>query len=68
MMCHPRHEIRHVENHQPILEAGLSVFETQTPGAEGGHQATYCTDCHGPHHRMNSRTIRWNKHTGELLP
>ena len=67
MMCHPRHKIRHVDNHRPILEAGLSVFETQTPSAEGGHQAKYCTDCHGPHHQMNSRTIRWNKHTGELL-
>ncbi len=65
MMCHPRHTIRHVENHQPILETGLSVFETQEPD-ESDH-AKYCTNCHGPHHRMNRRTIRWNKYTGELL-
>jgi len=29
MMCHPRHEIRHVEDHQPILETGLSIFENE---------------------------------------
>lgn len=67
MMCHPRHEIRHVEDHQPILEAGLSIFESEVPSEEAGHTAKYCTDCHGPDHRMKVRTVRWNKATGELL-
>jgi len=67
MMCHPRHEIRHVEDHQPILETGLSIFENEEPSEEAGHTAKYCTDCHGPDHRMKVRTVRWNKATGEML-
>ncbi len=67
MMCHPRHEIRHVEDHQPILETGLSIFESEEPSEEAGHTARYCTDCHGPDHRMQVRTVRWNKATGEIL-
>ena len=68
MMCHPRHEIRHVEDHQPLLEAGLSVFEDEEAGDSSGHAAKYCVDCHGPDHRMKVRTVRWDKRTGELLP
>jgi hypothetical protein len=64
MMCHPRHEIRDTKDHQPILEAGLSIFDEE-PLAEDAKK--YCTDCHGSKHRMNRRTIRWDKHTGALL-
>lgn len=64
MMCHPRHEIRHVKDHQPILEAGLSIFE-EMPSDENARN--YCTDCHGCKHRMQTRSIRWNKATGEPL-
>jgi hypothetical protein len=67
MMCHPRHEIRHVEDHRPILEAGLSIFESQEPDDGSGHTAKYCTDCHAPDHRMKVRTVRWNKATGEII-
>ncbi|UCD49285.1 MAG: hypothetical protein JSW27_17350 [Phycisphaerales bacterium] len=67
MMCHPRHEIRHVEDHQTILEAGLSVFETEEASCDDKDAKKYCIDCHGPHHRMKVRTIRWNKATGEVL-
>jgi len=63
MMCHPRHEIRQVESHRPILEANLSVLET--PPDE--HSGKYCTDCHGREHRMKVRTIRWDKCTGGLV-
>jgi len=67
MMCHPRHEIRHVEDHGPILEAGLSVFESEEVAGDDEHTKKYCIDCHGVHHRMKVRTIRWNKATGEVI-
>jgi hypothetical protein len=65
MMCHPRHAIQQVEQHRPILEAGLSVFEEAAPADADAKK--YCTDCHGAHHRMQVRNIRWDKCTGELL-
>ena len=65
MMCHPRHEIRDRKDHQPILEAGLSVFEEATPAGENAKK--YCTDCHGSKHHMKVRTTRWDKGTGALL-
>jgi len=63
MMCHPRHEISRVAHHKTLLEGAKTVFDSSD---EDGNQ-TYCTDCHAPHHRINIRTIRWNKETGELL-
>jgi len=63
MMCHPRHEIRQVESHKALLAGAKTVFDSTD---EGGDQI-YCTDCHALHHRINVRTIRWNKETGELL-
>ena len=63
MMCHPRHEIRHVADHKTLLAGAKTVFD---PSDEGGNQM-YCTDCHARDHRINVRTIRWNKETGELL-
>ncbi len=65
MSCHPRHDIRDTKDHQPILEAGLSTFEEATPVGENAKK--YCTDCHGSKHRMQVRTIRWDKATGALL-
>ena len=64
MMCHPRHDINYLKDHAPILEAGLSVFETE-PSDKNAKK--YCTDCHGVTHRMRVRTIRWDKRTGALL-
>jgi hypothetical protein len=61
MMCHPRQDLRDRRDHQPILEAGLSIFE---PGLAGENAKKYCTDCHGVAHRMNNRTVRWDKATG----
>jgi hypothetical protein len=63
MMCHPRHEIQHVASHKELLAGAKTVFDSSD---EGGNQI-YCTDCHAPHHRINVRTIRWNKETGELI-
>jgi len=63
MMCHPRHEIRHVADHKALLAGAKTVFDSAD---EGGNQI-YCTDCHAIDHRINVRTIRWNKETGELL-
>lgn len=64
MMCHPRHEIRQVESHRPILEANVSILETTPPD---GHARKYCTDCHGQEHRMKTRTTQWDKCTGKLV-
>ena len=64
MMCHPRHDIQDTKDHRPILEAGLSIFESQ-PSDEKAKE--YCTDCHGSKHRMKTRTIHWDKCTGAPL-
>ncbi len=64
MMCHPRQQIDYLKDHQPILEAGLSIFD-EAPSDEGAKK--YCTDCHGTKHRMQNRTTRWNKATGEVI-
>ena len=68
MMCHPRHEINHVKDHEPLLAGAETIFdpEIETTSDAGGHPV-YCTECHAKEHRMNVRTIRWNKATGELL-
>jgi hypothetical protein len=66
MMCHPRQTIQQVEKHRPILEAGLSVFEEAAPADPNARK--YCTDCHGRDHRPKTRTIQWDKCTGQLLP
>ena len=63
MMCHPRHDIRHEAHHKTLLAGAKTVFDSAD---EGGNQI-YCTDCHAKDHRINIRTIRWNKETGELL-
>jgi len=66
MSCHPRQDLRDRKDHQPILEAGLSVFEEATP--VGKDAKPYCTDCHGSKHRvMRVRTTHWDKATGALL-
>lgn len=64
MMCHPRHEIQHVAHHHKLLAGAKTALDS--PEKAEGH-GTYCTDCHGKDHRINVRTIRWNKATGELL-
>ena len=61
MMCHPRGKIKHVSDHKSFLAGAKTTFDKDTD------QKQYCTDCHGKEHRMNVRTIRWNKATGELL-
>jgi len=62
MMCHPRDEINHIKDHKPLLAGAKTVFDT-----EDVSQKVYCTGCHAKGHRINVRTIRWNKATGELL-
>ena len=61
MMCHPRAEIKHVSDHASLLAGAETIFD------KSNSQKQYCTDCHGKDHRINVRTIRWNKATGELL-
>jgi hypothetical protein len=63
MMCHPRHKIRHVASHKTLLTGAKTVFDS----ADENSNQMYCTDCHAPDHRINFRTIRWNKETGELI-
>jgi hypothetical protein len=55
MACHPQSKLaRHPKEHKPILP------EPKTA-------KMVCTGCHGEH-RLESRVVRWNKKTGELLP
>jgi hypothetical protein len=63
MMCHPRHEISNVTSHNELLSGAKTVFDS----ADAGGYHMYCTDCHARQHRINVRTIRWNKETGELM-
>ena len=65
MMCHPRGKIKHVSDHASLLAGAETIFDKDTDESTG--QKQYCTDCHGKEHRMNVRTIRWNKATSELL-
>lgn len=64
MMCHPRHEIRHVPAHDAFL-AGAKTSLDSAPQSDARTLA--CTDCHAKEHRIKVRTIRWNKATGERL-
>jgi len=63
MMCHPRHEISKVASHNELLSGAKTVFDS----ADKGGDQIYCTNCHARQHRINIRTIRWNKQTGELI-
>ncbi len=64
MMCHPRHEISHVKHHERLLAGAKTVFDSDPKDADS--QIT-CTTCHAKKHRINVRTKRWDKATGELL-
>ncbi len=64
MMCHPRHEIEHVPTHGILLAGAKTIFDSDSEDAES---QIYCTTCHAKEHRINVRTIKWNKATGELL-
>ena len=64
MMCHPRHEIEHVPAHGILLAGAKTIFDSDSEDA--GSQM-YCTTCHAKEHKINIRTIRWNKATGEIL-
>jgi len=66
MMCHPRYEIKHVKDHQPVLAGALIIFDQETQNADVNARK-YCTDCHGKSHHIKARTVRWNKATGELI-
>ena len=62
MMCHPRGEINRIKDHEPLLAGAKTIFDPKDVS-----QKVYCTGCHAKGHRINVRTIRWNKATGELL-
>jgi len=62
MMCHPRGEINHVRDHEPLLARVETIFDPEDAGRK-----VYCTACHAKQHRIKVRTIQWNKATGELL-
>jgi len=68
MMCHPRGEIKRVLNHGPILAVTETTVDDAEESASGaGEREKYCTDCHGKQHRINVRSVRWDKATGKLL-
>lgn len=65
MMCHPRPTIDHVGRHDVILAGADTIFDESSDSSD--EEERVCTDCHGRGHRMNVRTIRWDKATGEIL-
>jgi len=70
MMCHPRHEIKHVKDHREFLAGSETIFDPEIDdGSSDGTSAQKenCGDCHAKTHRVNVRNVRWNKMTGELL-
>ena len=64
MMCHPRQDIDHVEDHDVILAGAETIFDEEPATPE---EDKVCTDCHGQGHHLKVRTVRWNKATGEIL-
>ena len=64
MMCHPRHEIEDVTAHDAVLETAASIFEMEPTEQKA---KAYCMDCHGRTHRMQTRHVRWDKCTGEII-
>jgi len=67
MMCHPRDQINRVDQHAVTLAGAQTVLNDAGEAAQTKDHKKVCTSCHGEHHQMNRRTIRWNKATGELL-
>ena len=51
--CHPKADFADNRQHKQFL-AGKTTEK-------------YCTDCHGPKHRLAHRTRRWDKSTGKLI-
>lgn len=69
MMCHPRNELKKNLDHNPVLAGSEIIFDEDAgQSVSGGSgQNKYCTDCHGKQHRINVRSVRWDKATGKLL-
>jgi len=63
MICHPRADIEHVNEHEVFLAGAETIFDEVMP--EGPDEV--CTDCHAEGHRMNVRSVRWDKATGIML-
>jgi hypothetical protein len=58
--CRECHETHDVEPHKVI-----AVFLERCPH-DADPRSVVCTDCHGKH-RLDIRTVRWDKATGKLL-
>jgi len=54
--CHPKHDV-------PASDV-LIRWRERCP-EKTDPQSVVCTDCHGEH-RLESRTVRWDRKTGEL--
>jgi len=55
--CHDEHDVAAVD----VIARWQQCCASKTNPEEIG-----CMDCHGKH-RLNHRTVRWNKRTGELI-
>jgi len=69
MMCHPRENIEHVNDHKPLLAGAKTIFDPEIDDSASGSAdpEICCADCHTEKHRMKVRTVRWDKATGEIL-
>ena len=54
------------EEHDVAPEKVVARWQERRPDKELDREPV-CTDCHGEH-RLDLRTVRWNKRTGEVLP
>ena len=64
MMCHPRQDIKGVPFHKKLLAGADTIFDEKV---EDESDKQHCTDCHAKDHKMEVRTIKWNKATGEII-
>lgn len=55
MKCHAKQKLARKSEHKAVLAAPTTAKKI-------------CTDCHGKSHRLDKRTVRWDKKTRKLLP
>jgi hypothetical protein len=63
MICHPRADIEHIDEHAVFLAGAETIFDEVMP--KGADEV--CTDCHAEGHHMSVRSVRWDKATGKIL-
>jgi hypothetical protein len=58
MKCHPQHD---------AIAEKIAALKKQRNLGDTDFESIACTQCHGSH-GLKTRTVRWNKSTGDLIP